>query len=202
MAEPTSGALQNPLSWSRLLPATSHIDRPRKKRPTNKWRAIGEALCWSCCSWLSALTLNKIHRGGVPVELRQDHRYRLAAQVSFTCGGGKGDLREGTGLTRDISKSGIFILAPTPPPLDTAILLEVTLPLSEAPGTKLRSHGRVVRIEVEGFAVSADVAFRMLTEKHTRRRTSPEEEHADAASSDARAVSGSGPKSRYALHLQ
>lgn len=134
------------------------------------------------------------------MELRQDHRYRLTAQVSFTCGGGKGDIREGTGLTRDISKSGIFVLSPAPPPLDTAIVLEVTLPLPEAPGTKLKSHGRVVRIEAEGFAVSADVAFRMLTEKHTRRRTSPEEAHADAASSDAKAASG--PKSRYALHLQ
>ena len=136
------------------------------------------------------------------MELRQNHRYRLTAQVSFTCGYANGDVREGKGLTRDISKSGIFILAPAAPPLDTAVILEVNLPLSEAPGTKLRSHGRVIRIEAEGFAVSADVAFRMQAEKHTRRRTSPKEEHADAESSEAKAVSGSGQKSRYALHLQ
>ncbi len=136
------------------------------------------------------------------MELRQDHRYRLTAQVSFTWEYAHGDIREGKGLTRDISKSGIFVLTPAAPPLDTAVLLEVILPLPETPGTKLRSHGHVIRIEPEGFAVDADVAFRMQAEKHTRRQTSPTDEHASPESNEAKGLSDMGPKNKYALHLQ
>ena len=136
------------------------------------------------------------------MELRQNHRYRLTAQVSFTWEFTSGDIHEGKGLTRDISKSGIFVLTPAAPPLDAAVLLEVILPLPETPGTKLRSHGHVIRIEPEGFAVDADVAFRMQAEKHTRRHSSPKDEHAGPESSDTKGISDSGPKSKYALHLQ
>lgn len=136
------------------------------------------------------------------MELRQNHRYRLTAQVGFTCEYANGDIQEGNGLTRDISKSGIFILSSAAPPLDAAVLFRVILPLPESPGTKLRGHGHVVRVEGEGFAVNADVAFRMQAEKHTRRRTSPKEEHAAAENSKQEAVSASDLKPKYLLHLQ
>jgi len=134
------------------------------------------------------------------VELRQNHRYRLAAQVSFSCKYANGDVKGGKGLTQDISKSGIFILAPAPPPLEAAVLLDVILPLPETTGTKLRSHGHVVRIEAEGFAVRTDVAFRLQAEKHAPSRTSPKQETTAAESSDAQPVSG--PKSKHVLYLQ
>ena len=133
------------------------------------------------------------------MELRQTQRYRLAAQVNFTGEQENGITEKREGLTRDISKVGLFVFAPSPPPENSVVFLEVTLPVSSSAdsGTRLRSHGHVVRTELGGFAVSADVAFRLQSEKHSSAAK------AEAAKSGpARHTAGSASKTKYASHLQ
>jgi hypothetical protein len=73
-----------------------------------------------------------------------------------------GTCKEGSGSSRDISKSGIFILSPVSLAPGTEIFLEVHLPkldTARTPGVRLNAPGRVVRVagrgESLGFAASA-----------------------------------------------
>ena len=74
-----------------------------------------------------------------------------------------GNTMRGEGYTRDISPAGIYVWTSDPLPSSTAVKLEVSLPsLNEKRnGASLRTQGRVVRSEEIGFAVAADIAFRM-----------------------------------------
>jgi len=102
------------------------------------------------------------------VELRQDQRYRLSTPVIFSvhCADLRSDFRDGR--TRDISRSGVFVLTSEELPESTLVYLEIMLPSSypESSGARLRSRGHVVRSEHDGFAVSADVPFRISAD-HT-----------------------------------
>ena len=133
------------------------------------------------------------------MELRQNQRYRLAAQVIFTREYGSGITERLEGLARDISKAGIFVFAPAPPPENSVVSLEVTLPIhsSQTSGTLLRSHGHVVRSEFDGFAVSADVSFRLQGEKHSSAAKTEE-----TKSATTRHAAGVSAKTKYPLHLQ
>ena len=97
------------------------------------------------------------------MELRQNKRYRLRACVAFSWANTDGNTMRGEGYTRDISAAGVFVLTGDRLPSSTAVKLEVTLPsLSEKrDGALLRTQGRVVRSEEIGFAVAADMGFRM-----------------------------------------
>ena len=97
------------------------------------------------------------------MELRQNKRYRLRASVAFSWANTDGNTMRGEGYTRDISPAGVFVLTSDRLPSSTAVKLEVTLPsLSEKrSGASLRTQGRVVRSEEIGFAVAADMGFRM-----------------------------------------
>lgn len=97
------------------------------------------------------------------MELRQSKRYRLRAFVTFSWEQvGSGTMR-GEGYTRDISPAGVFVLTSDRLPSSTAVKLEVTLPSvnEKRKGASLRTQGRVVRSEDTGFAVAADMGFRM-----------------------------------------
>lgn len=74
-----------------------------------------------------------------------------------------GNSIEGEGHTRDISPAGVFVLTNFRPPLAAAVKLEVVLPSlrEEHSGACLRTLGRVVRAEEIGFAVVAEIGFRM-----------------------------------------
>lgn len=70
-------------------------------------------------------------------------------------------LQHGAGFTRDISPAGLFVYSATPPPPDSAIELDVLLPIHEGgQGTRLQAPGRVVRVEGRGdragFAATSD----------------------------------------------
>lgn len=97
------------------------------------------------------------------MELRQNKRYRLKASVVFSWANTDGNTMRGEGYTRDISPAGVYVLTSDRLPSSTAVKLEVTLPsLNEKRnGASLRTQGRVVRSEEIGFAVAADIGFRM-----------------------------------------
>jgi hypothetical protein len=97
------------------------------------------------------------------VELRQNKRYRLGAPVSFFWESREGAIGAGEGHTRDISVAGVFILTAGLIPEGSVVRMEVTLPPLHAKGqrVRLRTQGRVVRTEDNGFAAIANMGFRM-----------------------------------------
>ena len=97
------------------------------------------------------------------MELRQNKRYRLRAPVSFTWESRDGAVGAGEGHTRDISVAGVFILTPGLIPESSVVRMEVNLPPLHAKGqrVRLRTQGRVIRTEDNGFAAIANMGFRM-----------------------------------------
>jgi hypothetical protein len=99
------------------------------------------------------------------VELRSAIRYRITAPVVFTWPG-LGDHRvQGEGVTRDVSKSGAFVLTPSCPPPGAAVRMEIWLFRFRSAGrpVTLVADARVVRVEhpalgeqVGGFAVVSE----------------------------------------------
>lgn len=97
------------------------------------------------------------------MELRQNKRYRLDAFVSFSWEGTDGAVGQSDGHTRDISACGVFVVTRQLVPVGSLVRMELTLPpLQEnGYGVRLRTQGHVLRTEFEGFAVMADMGFRM-----------------------------------------
>ena len=95
------------------------------------------------------------------VELRSAVRYPVKASVVFTWQGPDGRL-QGEGVTRDISRTGVYVRTSTSPPLAVAVQMEIFLPPIEPEGKamKVLSEGPVIRVEKQsaneaqgGFAV-------------------------------------------------
>lgn len=124
---------------------------------------LEDALCWSCDRSELKLVWPKILSVARIVELRQKKRYRLKASVAFSWELPDGTSIRGEGHTRDISPAGVFVLTSLRPPLGATVKLEVTLPSlrEEHSGACLRTCGHAVRAEEIGFAVVADMGFRM-----------------------------------------
>jgi hypothetical protein len=82
------------------------------------------------------------------VELRSAVRYPVRASVVFSWQGPDG-LVQGEGVTRDISKTGVYVRTPTSPPLSVAVQMEIFLPPIEPEGKamKVLSEGPVIRVE-------------------------------------------------------
>jgi PilZ domain len=97
------------------------------------------------------------------VDQRQNKRYRLKTAVKFSWESQQGGIIRGEGFTRDISPSGVFVLAGDRLPLGTTVKLEIVLPSprKEVLGASLRTRGHVVRSEQQGFAAVAEMGFRM-----------------------------------------
>ena len=92
------------------------------------------------------------------MELRQNKRYRLSAPVSFSWVSRDGAVGAGEGHTR---VGGVFILTTSLSPEGSVIRIEVNLPPLRAGGqrVRLRTQGRVVRMESNGFAARAVMGF-------------------------------------------
>jgi hypothetical protein len=90
---------------------------------------------------------------------RQRNRYRLAALVSFSWETEDHCVHQGNGRTRDCSLSGAFIVSPNKLSIGSVLQMEFSLPrlLAAGPGARLKTRGRVVRVEPEGFAVLAEM---------------------------------------------
>ena len=97
------------------------------------------------------------------MELRKTRRYPLDLRVTFRWTN-EGQEYFGTGATRDIGATGMFVLSEDCPPYDARLSCEVTAPRSRSAGSlQIKASGRVVRVEGSqsgtrrGFAVCGDV---------------------------------------------
>ena len=101
------------------------------------------------------------------MELRSAVRYPIKASVVFTWESPGGPL-QGQGVSRDISRTGVYIRTATTPPSAVLIEMEIFLPPIEPEGKAVRvlSKGRVVRVEQPpmnesqgGFAAFTEGSF-------------------------------------------
>jgi hypothetical protein len=73
----------------------------------------------------------------------------------------------GKGQTRDCSVSGAFVLSLERMSIGSILQMEFSLPrlLAAGPGARLKTRGRVVRVEPEGFAVLAELGPSSLMQR-------------------------------------
>jgi hypothetical protein len=96
------------------------------------------------------------------MERRKHERHDLSAPVKFDWELSDGTHRQGTGITRNFSAGGLFVLTDDPPPVGTTVRFEVDLERSRlGPAVTVRAKGKVNRIEMTepagrfgGFALS------------------------------------------------
>jgi len=93
------------------------------------------------------------------VEQRQHNRYPLTAAVTFSWETASHSPQSSNGITRDCGLSGAFVVSPNRLPVGSILQMDFSLPplLAAGRGARLRTRGRVVRNELEGFAVVADM---------------------------------------------
>ena len=99
---------------------------------------------------------------GNVMQQRESVRFQIRLPVIFRWNGEQGSRQQNGGFTRDISTGGLFVYSLIPPPSGVTVELEVMLPPLEESGhgVRLRSEGRVLRIERKGehtgFAATGD----------------------------------------------
>jgi len=99
---------------------------------------------------------------GDAMHQRESVRFHIRLPVIFRWNDEHGGRQQNGGFTHDISTGGLFVYSPIPPPSGVTIELEVMLPPLEESGhgIRLRSEGRVLRIERKGehtgFAATGD----------------------------------------------
>lgn len=101
---------------------------------------------------------------------RQHNRYRVAASVTFSWETEDSRVHHGKGQTRDCSLSGAFVLSPETLAIGSVLQMEFSLPrlLAAGPGARLKTRGRVVRVEPDGFAVLAEMGPSSLLHRSAR----------------------------------
>ena len=92
---------------------------------------------------------------------QRGRRYRISAAVAFTWQTPSGELRQSTGISRDISGHGISVVASSIPIPGSPIEVTVNLPVPWARTAMLRGRGVVLRLHPEmgqpwGFAASIE----------------------------------------------
>ena len=108
----------------------------------------------------------------VIMERRRHQRHELAAPVRYEWELPDGTVRQETGITRDFSAGGIFVISDDFPPVGSQVQFEVDLEASSlVSAVNVRAKGLVNRVEASdgaggagGFAISAR---RMRLEKPT-----------------------------------
>jgi hypothetical protein len=83
----------------------------------------------------------------------------VAALVTFSWETEDHRVCQGNGQTRDCSISGAFIVSPSKLGIGSILQMEFSLPrlVAAGPGARLKTRGRVVRVEPDGFAVLAEM---------------------------------------------
>jgi PilZ domain-containing protein len=97
------------------------------------------------------------------MERRRHQRHELAAPVRYEWELPDGTVRQATGITRDFSAGGLFVIGDDFPPVGTQVEFEVDLEASSLfSAVNVRAKGLVNRVEapdaaggVGGFAISA-----------------------------------------------
>jgi hypothetical protein len=99
-------------------------------------------------------------------DLRSARRYQMAAPTDFWWLEPSGATREGHGITRDISNTGVMIMSEECPSVGVRVQMSVFVPRRQESRNHLELHGegRVVRVEetsatpqgesTKGFAAS------------------------------------------------
>ena len=99
---------------------------------------------------------------GNVMQQRETVRFHLRLPVIFRWNDEQGGRQQNGGFTRDISREGLFVYSPIPPPSGVTVEVEVMLPPLEESGhgVRLWSEGKVLRIERKsehtGFAATGD----------------------------------------------
>ena len=126
----------------------------------------------TCVKRFVSYTLNRRIRCLVG-EKRRCTRFRLHGEARFAWEDPQGERREGTGLIRDMARTGAYIESKTIPPASTPLRVVVTLTSSSPDGmhARLSGIGIVRHVQFEGncpVGFGASVAFH--TEAATEER--------------------------------
>jgi len=86
------------------------------------------------------------------MERRRHQRHDLSAPVQFDWESLDYGPYHGSGITRNVSATGLFVMTEDVPPVGTTVHFEVDLKTSRLDSTvTVRARGRVERIEVTGL---------------------------------------------------
>ena len=84
---------------------------------------------------------------------RRSHlRFDLRAPVAYTWKDKEGIRQDSSGITRDVSEKGVFIIAHSTPPMGASIRFEVSFLYRDHSQIRMRARGRVLRVESNGEA--------------------------------------------------
>lgn len=101
------------------------------------------------------------------MERREQTRYRMAAEVTFTWLDSDGTNAKSSGRTRDISSKGMFIYSNVQPPEKADVQLELAFrPTKETQEFAMHVDGRVVRVEPSGRS-GLQAGFAVLNRKYS-----------------------------------
>jgi PilZ domain len=97
------------------------------------------------------------------MERRRHERHDLSAPIKFDWELADGTRRQGTGITRDLSAGGLFVMTDNPPPEGATVQFEVDLETGRlGSGVNIRAKGQVSRVDatdppgwLAGFAISS-----------------------------------------------
>lgn len=102
---------------------------------------------------------------------RGAERFRLGIPILAQWIDPAGDVRDASGMTRDICVGGVFLMSSQQPPESAQVTVEVTIPGTEKGEEEmhLSSQGRVVRVEQNklGYAVQCDFSTAFLVHLKT-----------------------------------
>jgi len=97
------------------------------------------------------------------MERRRHERHDLSAPVRFDWELADGASHQGTGITRDLSAVGLYVMTDDAPPAGVTVQFEVDLESARpGSGVNVRAKGQVTRVEtpesggrLAGFAISS-----------------------------------------------
>jgi hypothetical protein len=109
------------------------------------------------------------------MDRRLHERFDLEASASFSWKDEGGIRWRGRGLTRDISETGVFIVAADVPPSGSPVRLEVHAYSEAGPGLLMQTKGKVVRVEAVGAKtqVAIGTGFAVVTNSLVLRNCKP-----------------------------
>lgn len=97
------------------------------------------------------------------MDRRRHQRFDLNGRVSCSWNDTEGIRRVSEGITRDVSECGMYVLADCLPLQGTAIQLEVSFSFNDQSEIRMRTRGKVLRVECmnpkPGFAAASETVW-------------------------------------------
>lgn len=97
------------------------------------------------------------------MDRRERRRFDVSAPVAYVWTNSDSMQHSATGVTRDVSESGVFIVADTLPPVGAVVQFEVSFSFRDDSHIQMRAHGKVLRVEAtagdktqSGFAAATN----------------------------------------------